>query len=90
MLPSFSNPCSRNRFLGAFLTFFGQHNRFVFFILLVIFRGQRRDELVDGNIQLGRKLGWARNNQRRPRFVDQDRVDFVDDREIERSSAPSA
>ncbi len=67
-----------------FLTLFGQHNGFMFFILLVIFRYQGRNKFVDSDVQLGRKLGRAGNNQRRPRFVDKDRVDFVDDGEIER------
>ena len=34
-------------------------------------------------VEFGRILGLARDNQRRARLVDQDRVDLVDDGEVE-------
>ena len=41
-----------------------------------------RDDPVDLVIEVGRFLGGARNDERRPRFVDENAVHLVDDREI--------
>ena len=43
---------------------------------------QLRDDPIDLVIEVGRFLRRAGNDQRRPRFVDQDAVDFVDDGEV--------
>ena len=43
---------------------------------------QPRDDAIDLVIEIGRLLGGAGDDQRRAGFVDQDRVDFVDDREV--------
>ena len=43
---------------------------------------QPRDDAIDLVVEVGRFLGRARDDQRRPRFVDQDAVDFVDDGEV--------
>ena len=43
---------------------------------------QPRDDPIDLVIEVGRFFGRAGDDQRRPRFVDQDAVDFVDDREV--------
>ena len=43
---------------------------------------QLRDDPIDFVVEVGRLLGRTRDDQRRPRFVDQDAVDFVDDREV--------
>ncbi len=40
---------------------------------------QLRDDAVDLVIEIGRFLGWTRDDERRSRFVDEDAVDFVDD-----------
>ncbi len=53
--------------------------------LLGVLRLQARNELVDARIELGAFLGRAGNDQRRARFVDQDRVHLVHDRERERA-----
>ena len=45
-------------------------------------RRQLRDDAIDFVVEVGRLLGRAGDDQRRPRFVDQDAVDFVDDREV--------
>ena len=71
----------------------GQVHLFLLFVHVVIarlrrFAGQRflglpghaRNKAVDADVQLRRILGGPRNDQRRARFVDQDRVDLVDDR----------
>ena len=43
---------------------------------------QLRDHLVGGIVLVGRDLGRAGDDQRGARLVDQDRVDFVHDREV--------
>ena len=43
---------------------------------------QARDDAIDLVVEIGRLLGRARDDERRPRFVDEDAVDFVDDREV--------
>ena len=43
---------------------------------------QLRDDAVDFVIEVGRLFRGARDDQRRARFVDQDAVDFIDDREV--------
>ena len=51
-----------------------------FFLFLA---GQRGDDAVDLDVQVGRFLGRAGNNQWRARLVDEDRVDLVDDGVVE-------
>ena len=41
-----------------------------------------RDNAIDDVVGVGRLLGSARDDQRRARLVDQDRIDLVDDREV--------
>ena len=48
--------------------------------LVVDVPGQRGGQLRERVVRLGRLLGLARDDQRRTRLVDQDRVDLVDDR----------
>ena len=43
---------------------------------------QARDDAVDLVVQLGRLLGRARDDERRTRFVNEDAVHLVDDREL--------
>ncbi len=43
---------------------------------------QLRDDAIDLVVEVGRLLGRAGDDQRRAGFVDQDRVDFVDNREV--------
>ena len=54
-------------------------------VLLVILGLKIGDELVDLAIKLGRILGGAGNDERRARLVDQDRIDLVDNRVVERA-----
>ena len=49
---------------------------------VVLFGLEARDDAVDDVIGIGRLFRRARNNQRRARLVDQNRVDFVHDREV--------
>ena len=44
-----------------------------------------RHDAVDERVELDVRLRRARDDQRRARLVDQDRVDLVDDREVERA-----
>ena len=49
----------------------------------VLVLDQARDDLGELGIELGRVLTLAADDQRRARLVDQDRVDLVDDREVQ-------
>ncbi len=63
--------------------FFGQRRGAMFFVERVIdVQNQLRNDFVDAVILVGGFFGRAGNDQRRARFVDQDRVDFVDDGEV--------
>ena len=53
-------------------------------VLLVILGDERLHDRVDRHVQLRLVVGRAGDDQRRARFVDQDRVHLVDDGEIER------
>ena len=46
-------------------------------------RFQMRYQQVYFLVQRGRIFGLPGNNQRRPRFIDQDRIDLIDDRKIQ-------
>ena len=50
---------------------------------VVVFRLELRNDGIDAVIEVGRLVGRAGDDQRRPGFVDQDAVDFVHDREIQ-------
>jgi len=60
----------------------GQRDLALLFVELEIFLDQARDKAIDFLVELGIVFGRAGNDQRRARFVDQDGVDFVDDREM--------
>ena len=64
----------------------GRLERFAIFGLDVALRDgarrQLRDDAIDLVVEVGRFLRRAGDDQRRPRLVDQDAVDFVDDREV--------
>ena len=67
--------------LGAAL---GEGDRARLLVLLEVVVGEARNQLVDADVELGGILGRAGDDQRRPRLVDQDRVDLVDDGVVER------
>ena len=50
---------------------------------------QARHEPGEGEVQVGRLLGLAADDQRRPRLVDEDVVDLVDDREARARAGPA-
>ncbi len=45
-------------------------------------RREPGDDAIDFVIEIGGLFGWTRDDQRRPRLVDEDAVHFVDDREV--------
>ncbi len=49
----------------------------------VLVLDQARDDLGELAVELGRVVALAADDERRARLVDEDRVDFVDDREVE-------
>ena len=51
---------------------------------------EHRGDLIHLHVELGVVFRLPRDDQRGPRFVDEDRVDFVDDRIIERALDPFA
>ena len=61
----------------------GQRDGALLLVLLVVFRAEFGDQLVDPAIHVGRIVGRTGNDQRGPRLVDEDVVDLVHDREIE-------
>ena len=61
---------------------FGQVDRALLLVDVVILAHQLRDEGVDADIEAGAILRRTGNDQRRARLVDQDRIDFVDDGEV--------
>ena len=63
--------------------FFGQRDGAVLFIDLVVdVAPQLGNDFVDAVVLVGGFVARAGNDQRRAGFVDQDGVDFVDDREM--------
>ena len=63
---------------------FGQGDGALLLVLLEIAVLQRRDQLVNADVELGIVLGRTGDDQRGARLVDQDRVDLVNDRVVKR------
>jgi hypothetical protein len=62
----------------------GERDRVVLLVeRVVLVLAELRDDLVDLGVLVRRGLAGAADDQRRARFVDQDRVDLVDDREVQ-------
>ena len=63
---------------------FRDRNGVRFFIDREIFVAhEARQDLRERRVQIGRVVALAADDQRRARFVDEDRIDFVDDREVQ-------
>ena len=60
----------------------GEDNRAHLLVEFEMLLAEPGDELVDGLVEAGFVLDGARNDERRARLVDQDRVHLVDDRKI--------
>ena len=65
--------------LDLLLPFFGQVDRALLLVELVVLGRDVGHDAVDQLVELGAVLGGAGDDQRRPRLVDQDRIDLVDD-----------
>ena len=63
----------------------GQDDRLLLFVLLIILGRKLLHDQIDRAVQVRLVVGWARDDQRGTRFVDQHRIDFVDDRHRERA-----
>ena len=70
--------------LGLFGTVLGQDYRPLLFVQLVIVGHQLLHQSIDLQVEVRLVVGRAGDDQRRPRLVDQDGVDLVDDRVAER------
>ena len=60
----------------------GEVRRALLLVEVVILGHQAGNDLVDGIVEFGFVVGRAGDDERRPRLVDQDRIDLVDDRVI--------
>ena len=83
-------PCSGEQLLDVFVPGVGQVHLLALLVrpvvalaLLLLLPLEPGNELVDLDVELGALLGRARDDQRRARLVDQDRIDLVDDRVLE-------
>ena len=65
--------------LDLFHAGFGQRHRALLLVDVVVGLVELREEGVDGVVEFRTVVERARDDQRRARLVDQDRVDFVDD-----------
>ena len=91
LLEVIDNACVVGRIKGLdtenILNFFdalvGQSNRAALFIDNVIFVGKLRANLSELIVALRIVASWRRNDERRTSFIDQDRVDLIDNREVE-------
>jgi hypothetical protein len=82
---------------GTLVAGFGEQHLVLLFVdaivagaVLVGLALEPRRDLVHAVIQFGGVFRLARNNQRRARFVDQDRIDFIDDRVVQLALIPFA
>ena len=80
----------RHQLFSVFMASFGQGDRMLLQVhpvvtvgFFIVLRLQVRNQQVDFLIQRRGIFGLAGDDQRRARLVDQDRIDFVDDGEVE-------
>ncbi len=64
--------------LGMLVAGLGQIDGALLLVEFEVFLDQFRDDRVDRGVEAGAILRGAGDDQRRPRFVDQDRIDLVD------------
>ena len=70
--------------LGLLGSVLGQDHALLLLVLFVIDFDERLHQPVDRDVEVGFVVGRAGDDQRSAGFVDQDRIDLVDDGEIER------
>ncbi len=68
--------------LHELIAFVVEDNRAHFLVEFEMLLAEPGNELIDGLVEAGLVLDGARNDERRARLVDQDRVHLVDNREI--------
>ncbi len=75
-----------HQLLGVLVPFLGEDHLVRFLVdpviaraLLLLLADQLRRDRVDAHVEVGRVFGLARDDERRARLVDQDRIDLVDD-----------
>ena len=74
------------KIFAAAEAFFGQcHGAVLFIDLIIDIATQFRDDFVDAVVLVGRFIARTGNDERCPRLVDQNRVDFVHDRVMVRT-----
>ena len=67
--------------LDALVAGLGERHLPLLLVELEVFRAERRDDLVDGLVEVGAILQRTGDDERRARLVDEDRVHLVDDGE---------
>ena len=81
----FEQACIAQFLLNRIGAFFGPSDVLGLFISLIPFRIEVFDDGINRYIKIGLIFCWARDNQRGPRFVDQDRIHLVDDCKVKRT-----
>ena len=74
--------CTTQHLFQVFVALFGQRHRALLLVEIVVFRGQCGYVLVHRIVEIRLVVDGARDDERGAGLVDEDRVDFVDDREI--------
>ena len=81
---------AREQFLGVLVAIFRQQHRMRFFIdkkvtgrLFLLLLDQQWRHFIHPVIDFGSIFGLSRDDQRRARFVDQYRIDLVNDRKVQ-------
>ena len=74
-------PAFHQDFLDRLGTGLGVSDGALLLVMLVMLGAEQRDQRIDRLVEIAAVLGGAGNDQRRARFVDQDRIDLVDDGE---------
>ena len=82
---AFDEAAFAQQLLGALDAGIGQADGARLLVLLVVLFLEMRNERVDRPVQFGGVFRRARDDEWSPRFVDQDGIDLVDDREVELS-----
>ena len=66
---------------GVLVAPFGEIDGALFLVELIFLARELRDDRVDGNVEIGAVLRRTGDDERRAGFVDEDRVDLIDNRE---------
>ena len=93
--PRGEQPRLHHQLLGVLVALLGERHAVLLEVhpvvalaLLVLLLDERGDERVDAPVEVRGVLGLARDDERRARLVDEDRVHLVDDRVVEAALEP--